>query len=169
MRTLIKNIKILVLLTCSFFINCDIDSAYEDFGPEDGIAIEFYNYTDIEYNSYKFYIGAVKNDKFIATDSVDIKTTIWSINTAPSDRIIIDSKGDKSALSYDGFKEDLFIDGRWQVDFEKIKAISNEFTYKLILSDRKEQVFMENTEKIENFKNGLNRVEIKTNALIYVN
>ncbi|WCC44180.1 hypothetical protein PJW08_10345 [Tenacibaculum finnmarkense] len=118
---------------------------------------------------YKFYIGAVKNDKFIATDSVKVKTKIWTISTAPSDRIIIDSRtGEKTVLSYDGFVEaPSFEDGRWQPDYDKIKAISNEYTYKLRLSDGREQVFMEQLENFDKFTVGLTTFDIKKDTIIY--
>ncbi|MCD8403650.1 hypothetical protein [Tenacibaculum finnmarkense] len=169
MRTLTKQTKILFLIVCSFFISCGIGSAYENFEPKNGITLVFYNYTDIEYTGYKFYIGAVKNDKFIATDSVKVKTKIWTISTAPSDRIIIDSRtGEKTVLSYDGFVEaPSFEDGRWQPDYDKIKAISNEYTYKLRLSDGREQVFMEQLENFDKFTVGLTTFDIKKDTIIY--
>ena len=162
-------IKILFLIICSFFISCDINSAYDNFEPENGIALVFFNYTEFEYTGYKFFIGAVKNNKFIATDSVEVKTIIWSINTAPSENLIKNNEtGEQIARSYDGFTVgDSFPDGRWQPDYDKIKAISNEYTYKLRLSDGREQVFLKELQNFDEFTVGLNTFDIKKNAIIF--
>ncbi|MCG8750284.1 hypothetical protein [Tenacibaculum finnmarkense] len=169
MRTLTRQTKILFLIVCSFFLSCGTNLDDIDLGPKNGIAIEFYNFTEIEYTGYQFYIGAVKNNKFIATDSVDIKTTIWSIKTAPTGYLLENNNTrEEIALSYDGFVETpSFEDGRWQVDYDKIKAISNEYTYKLRLSDGREQVFMQQLKNFDNFTIGLEWFDIKKDTIIY--
>ncbi|MCD8440005.1 hypothetical protein [Tenacibaculum finnmarkense] len=169
MRTLTKQTKILFLIVCSFFLSCGTNLDDIDFGPKNGIALVFFNYTDIEYTGYKFYIGAVKNNKFIATGSVDVKSIIWSIKTAPSENMTKnDETGEKIARSYGGFVEaPSFEDGRWQPDYDKIKAISNEYTYKLRLSDGREQVFMEQLENFDKFTVGLTTFDIKKDTIIY--
>lgn len=169
MRIVARNIKILLLIGCSFFISCDINSAYENFEPEKGIGLVFFNYTEVEYTGYKILIGAVKNDKFIATDSVDIKTIIWSINTAPPENMITNSEtGEKIARTYDGFPVgDSFPDGNWQPDYDKIKAISNEYTYKLIFSDGREQLFLKELQSFDDSPILENTFDIKEDTIIF--
>lgn len=162
----LKIFKIITLFTvCIFFISCQISNVDES---ENGITINFYNYTNIEYTGYSFYIGAVKNGEFIVTDSVNVKTIINSIDTAPADRLLTNKKtGEKIALSYDGFKGSNFPFGTWRPDYEKIKAISNEYTYKLRLSDGREETFMNQLESFDNFSVGNLKLDIKKDSIVY--
>ena len=162
--------KLIYLLIAISFVNCDL-SGFSGPGGEEGVGLKFHNYTDTEYTSYKFYVGAVKENNFIATDSIDINTTIYSINTAPEENIYSDpSTGVKRAVSEDGLKKSNgFPDGTWNIDYGKVREISEEYTFKLKLPDGREKIFIEDKMVFKNeFIIGLSgtlRISIKQNII----
>lgn len=68
--------KYIYLIICLFFSSCGLEGL-----TEEGISIGFSNFTNTKFKSATMYLGAIKENQFIVTDSIsskgfiEIKTT----------------------------------------------------------------------------------------------
>lgn len=152
--------KSLCLALITLFLSCSSLEGIDE--SENGIYLQFDNYTESEYNGYKFYIGAIKNNEFIATDSIVSDKLINSLLTAEP---ITDGNGDKY-VSISGFypRSELSNNG-WRPDYEEIRSLSNTYTFKIVFPNGREKVFFEAPHDFEDFAIGTERIIIKDDSL----
>lgn len=116
--------------------------------------VEILNYTDNEYNNSTIYIGALKDEKFIPTDSLVNNTTI-------------PPKSTKTQTNNAGEMFSHSILPKWNPDVNKVGNISNIGTFYIKLSDGSSQQY----QKIFTFPNPRigNTIyfDIKTDNLTY--
>lgn len=155
-----KKYLIIVLTGSLFMYSCILVS--EPVDPDDGIYFDYHNYTNQDYKNVVFYIGAVKNGKFIITDSLEtrdvlsIKNVIeWSKeNERYKESLKKDEKGEVYAFSV-SLSNRSFIDrGGWLPNYDAIKKLSDSLTYKIKFTDGKqqrEQVFMKQKKNVYKF------------------
>ena len=89
--------KTYIYFICILFSSCGLDGLVEE-----GVSIGILNKTNSEFESATLYVGAIKNNQFIATDSI-INKGVITTNENPND----------------GF-------GDWNPNLKKVFNISNE-------------------------------------------
>lgn len=117
-------------LMFSLLVACNIDCYYCD----GGISIDIRNYSKHDYDGAVVYIGALRTNQFIKTDSLIIDEVIPSSESAPD----IDYIGNPyTKLSYPTGPCE-YPDCGWQPDMYKIRDISDVGTYLFRLADGRE-------------------------------
>lgn len=106
------------------------------------------NYTKKSYEGYTFYIGAIKNDTFIATDSIVIEQKIASIHNAQPTDLITSEEGDYVWMysTTSGSEKAR----NWKPNFEIIEMMSNYYAFSVKLSDGR--TFLKQKEKLSKNK-----------------
>jgi hypothetical protein len=67
--------KIIHIIFCLLLLSCGLEGLVEE-----GIGVYFSNLTDTEYESASLYVGAIKGNQFIVTDSIKSKGPIEIAN-----------------------------------------------------------------------------------------
>ncbi len=92
--------KNLSLFICILFSSCSLDGLVEE-----GINIDILNKTNTEFKSATMYVGAIKNNQFIVTDSIK-----------PNNIVNISFENDGSEFTF----------GDWNPNLKKVFNISND-------------------------------------------
>ena len=92
--------KNLSLYICVLFSSCGLDGLVEE-----GINIDILNKTNTEFKSATMYVGAIKNNQFIVTDSIK-----------PNNVVNISFENDGSEFTF----------GDWNPNLKKVFNISND-------------------------------------------
>lgn len=157
-----KSIYVVLFFGLLFF-NCDGFTDIDE--GEKGIRFYLYNYTNVSYEGATFFIGAVVNDRIIVTDSLKTNIEITSLLDPKSNTIYTDDVG-KKYVQISARNDDVYLSKGWRPDFDKIKKLSNDYCFKIKLSDGREEVFLIQKNSFDTFTIGSEVVQIRENKLI---
>jgi len=134
--------SIITLLIVSLFLQSCLDFVDIDAG-EDGLFFYLHNYTEESYEGATTYIGAVKDEVFIPVDFTQSNVDIMALDISSIENVYED--GEKYIVSRFRNDKEYHIYG-WQIDYDKLKEILNEYTLRFRFSDGRERTFL-NKEK----------------------
>ncbi|WP_143569786.1 hypothetical protein, partial [Tenacibaculum agarivorans] len=160
--------RIYFLILSILFTSCiaDIDEG------ENGIYLDLYNYTNESYDEVVFHIGAiVDNTTFITTDSIIGKFPIIPFKDALEENIRKDLNGDSYSITPIDESEEYWRFG-WNPDYDKIRELSNEYTFKIVLYNKgiivREATFLNQRKSFDNFIMGSTpEILIKSDSLFF--
>lgn len=152
-----------------------ITSCSDPFLCREGIYLDFHNYTNEDYKDVVFYIGAVKDGKFLKTDSLISRPVAskkyfyeWIKEYKElelENYLRKDEKGIEYAFSAaTDNRTPLDDEGGWMPNYDTIRKLSDYFTYKIKLSNDKkqrEQVFMSQKKMSVKANNSRRKIIIK--------